>query len=112
MMANKLMEKKNLLSMAKQSLWERFNKYAIAFLLRVNEELMVQRLAPVRTALKKSPIKRIIIEDSTHIAISKSNAESFPAHGNGYGATAGAKIDLSYDLLSGNVVSHSLERAT
>jgi len=112
MMANKLGEKKNLLSMAKQSLWERFNKHAIAFLLRVNEDLVSQRLAPVRKALKNSPIQRIIIEDSTHLVLPKRNAEAFPAHGNRYGSTAGAKIDLAYDLLSGSVVSHSLELAT
>jgi hypothetical protein len=57
-------------------------------------------------------IKRIIIEDSSAQAMPKSNAEHFPAHGNHHGATAGAKIDFSFNLLSGQFLSHSLHAAT
>jgi Transposase DDE domain len=42
----------------------------------------------------------------------KSNADAFPAHGNLHGKTAGVKIDFAFDLLSGNIVSHSLQAAT
>jgi hypothetical protein len=42
----------------------------------------------------------------------KANAETFPAHGNRHGSTAGVKFDFAYDLLSGEVASHTLEAAT
>ena len=42
----------------------------------------------------------------------KSNADAFPAHGNHYGKTAGVKIDFAFDLLTGSIVSHSLQAAT
>ena len=42
----------------------------------------------------------------------KSNADAFPAHGNHHGKTAGVKIDLAFDLLTGSIVSHSLHTAT
>ena len=42
----------------------------------------------------------------------KANADYFPAHGNHHGKTAGVKIDFAYDLLTGNIIAHSLEQAT
>ena len=112
MLADGLGQNRNLQSMAKQSLWERINDDALAFLLKINERLITQSLAPVRRTLENTAIKRIIIEDSTHLVLPKSNADKFPAHGNRYGDTAGVKIDLAYDLLSGSVVTHTLEAAT
>jgi hypothetical protein len=46
------------------------------------------------------------------LVMPKKNAKTFPAHGNAYGETAGVKIDLAYDLLSGAVTSHTIEKAT
>jgi hypothetical protein len=57
-------------------------------------------------------IRRILVEDSSIQTLPKANAETFPAHGNRHGSTAGAKIDFAYDLISGDVVSHTLEAAT
>jgi hypothetical protein len=42
----------------------------------------------------------------------KSNADEFPAHGNHHGKTAGVKIDLAFDLLTGSIVSHGLYTAS
>ena len=42
----------------------------------------------------------------------KSNADAFPAHGNHYEKTAGVKIDFAFDLLTGSIVSHSLQAVT
>ena len=52
-----------------------------------------------------------ILLEST-LVLPKSNAEEFPAHGNHHGQTAGVKIYFGYDLLSGTMVSHTLEQAT
>ncbi|TAE79025.1 MAG: IS4 family transposase [Verrucomicrobia bacterium] len=98
--------------MLRQSLHERFDMRSTAFLLAVLGDLMVQRFKPAAGALEPTAIRRIIIEDASGQVMPKSNAESFPAHGNHHGATAGVKIDLAYDLLAGTVVSHSLQAAT
>ena len=48
--------------------------------------------------------------------VARSNAYSSktppPAHCNHYGKTAGVKIDFAFDLLTGSIVSHSLQAAT
>ena len=38
--------------------------------------------------------------------------DAFPGHGNHYGKTAGVKIDFTFDLLTGSIVSHNLQAAT
>ena len=42
----------------------------------------------------------------------KANAETFLAHGNRHGSSAGVKFDFAYDLLSGEVAAYSLQAAT
>jgi len=58
------------------------------------------------------PFARIIIEDSTFVRFPKSNAIEFPASGNASGATAGCKVDLAFDLLSGDVIDNELHLGT
>lgn len=99
-------------SMSRQSLHERFGPNSTAFLLAVGGELMKQGLEPSSDALLKSGITQILIEDASAQAMPKANAQDFPAHGNHHGQTAGVKINFAYDLLSGSVISHSLEAAT
>ena len=99
-------------AMSTQSLFKRFSIKSTAFLLGVMEELMEQRYQTVRPALAHSGIRRIIIEDASGQVLPKSNAEEFPAHGNHHGQTSGVKIDFAYDLLSGTIISHTLECAT
>lgn len=99
-------------AMAKQSLQERFSPKSTNFLLKVIEELMEQRFEPVSKALLETNIQRIVIEDATIQALRKSNADRFASYGNNYGKTAALKIDFAYDILSGTMVSHTLEKAT
>lgn len=99
-------------SMARQSMHERIGIESSAFLLSVLCHLLKQRFKPAALALEGSAIRRVIIEDSSGQAMPKSNAPDFPAHGNHHGQTAGVKIDLAYDLLSDEVISHSLHLAT
>lgn len=99
-------------SMARQSLHQRINERSTSFLVTVLNDLLEQRYRPVAPALSGSPVRRIIIEDSTSQNMPKANAANFPAHGNHHGATAGVKIDFAYDLLTGTAVSHSLHLAT
>jgi len=98
--------------MARQSLSDRFTPKSTAFLLSILGKLIEQRFKPTTAALAHTKIRRVFIEDSSALGLPKSNARNFPAHGNHHGNTAGVKIDFAYDLLSGNVLSHSLQQAT
>jgi hypothetical protein len=103
---------RNLPGMARQSLHQRFDIRSTAFLMAILGDLMQQRYRPAATALASGAIRRILIEDASGQVMPKSNAEAFPAHGNHRGKTAGVKIDLAFDLLSGSIVSHGLHAAT
>lgn len=98
--------------MARQSLHQRFGTRSTAFLMAVLCDLMQQRYSAAATAIGSSGIQRILIEDASGQVMPKSNADAFPAHGNHHGRTAGVKIDLAFDLLTGSIVSHSLQAAT
>jgi len=58
------------------------------------------------------PFARILVEDSTFVRFPKGNAVEFPASGNASGATAGCKVDLAFDLLSGDVIRNELHLGT
>jgi hypothetical protein len=98
--------------MSAQSMHERFSTKSTAFLLGILRDLTKQRYQPVRRELNDSPVKRLFIEDASAQVMPKSNAAHFPAHGNHHGETAGVKVDFAYDLLTGEVITHTLERAT
>lgn len=56
--------------------------------------------------------KRILTEDSSFVRMLKSCADLFPAHGNGHGKTSGIKLNLVFDLLTGQSVECSTHEAT
>ncbi len=56
--------------------------------------------------------RRILIEDFTFIRFPKANSVAFPGHGNASGATAGCKVDLAFDLLSGEILHNQLHLGT
>lgn len=99
-------------AMSRQSFHERLSQNAIAFLVSVLHEIIKQRIQESATILQHSPIKRILVEDSSFQAMPKNNAATFPAHGNHHGATAGLKVDFTFDLLSGQSYAHTLHVAT
>jgi hypothetical protein len=98
--------------MLRKSLHERFDIRSTAFLMAVLSDLMVQRFKPAAEVLEPTAIRRIVIEDASGQVMPKSNAESFPAHGNHHGSTSGVKIDLAYDLFDDTIISLSLQAAT
>jgi hypothetical protein len=99
-------------AMARQSLHDRFSARSTAFLIAVHHDLMSQRFQESAVILQSSPIRRILVEDSSCQVMPKANAAGFPAHGNHHGPTAGVKIDFAFDLLTGEALSHSLHGAT
>jgi hypothetical protein len=95
-----------------QAVHKRFSVESTAFLTSVAQQLFGQRFGAPALAGEFGSLRRILVEDSSVQAMHKSNAKSFPGHGNHHGSTSGVKIDFAYDLLAGDVVSHSLEPAT
>jgi len=56
--------------------------------------------------------KRILTEDSSFVKMTKLCAEEFPAHGNKYGSTAGLKLNMNFDLITGETVELSTHYGT
>jgi len=98
--------------MSRQALHRRLGQPASTFLSGVIGHLISARF-PASPGGKRclGLFSRIIIEDSTVLAMAASNSEAFPGNGNCRGATAGCKIDWTYDLLSGAPIGASMQAA-
>ncbi len=79
----------------KQSLHEKFNQHAVAFIKSLISSQLSKRIALPSTYLKIFPA--IYIQDSTRFGLPDSFSKDYPGFG-GRGAKAGAKIDFVYDL--------------
>ena len=101
-------------SLSKQAVWKRTNTFAIAFMLEALTLALLEKwqLSPIQIPQLKRHFKRVLVEDSTHQKLPKSNHELFPANGNGQSVTAGMKVDLTVDLINGRAVSSRLHGAT
>lgn len=90
------------IKITKQSLHNRFNEHAIAFLEKALERLLNQQI-DVRPLLTTAKIfNRILIKDSVCFQIDKSLADSYPGSG-GSGSPAAVRIQFEYDLLKGQI---------
>lgn len=104
------MGKTHPLSMSRQGLSQRFSSYSTAFLLEVISTVISEK-ATLVTRPFREVFRRILIEDSTVLPIARSNSKEFPGNGNGKVGTAGCKVNLITDLLSGEAVDCSLQAA-
>lgn len=93
--------------MQKQSLDDRFNRYAVTFLKKAVGELLGRQLGKVDSLMSCDQFDRILIKDSVCFQIDKSLAEFYPGSG-GSGSPANVRIQFEYDLLSGKIVDLSL----
>lgn len=98
-------------SMVRQSLAGRFNQYSTSFLIKVLFHLIAKRNSTAIRRMEGMPFKRLLIEDSTFLKMGKGNEAAFPASGNQHGATSGVKVDFGFDLLTGNVIGHTINSA-
>lgn len=90
------------IKITKQSLHNRFNDHAIAFLEKALERLLNQQI-DVRPLLTTAKVfNRILIKDSVCFQIDKSLADSYPGSG-GSGSPAAVRIQFEYDLLKGQI---------
>ncbi len=98
-------------SMTRQAISKRLSPASSAFLLRVIGKLLLQHGRRAFGPLDDCPFGRVLVEDATVISMAKSNAEHFPGNGNRHTMTAGCKVDLVTDLLSGRVLDCQLHAA-
>jgi hypothetical protein len=99
-------------SLSVQALHERLHRTQLgveSFLVRCLALIVSTKFTSKST---KSPFARILVEDSTQLALHAHNAEELPGHGNHLGSTAGCKIDICFDLLSGQTITLDLYTAT
>ena len=88
----------------RQGMSGRLNPGSSAFLVKVMNGLLCKEQKDDSSSL----FQRILIEDSTVISMAKSNAVHFPNNGTGKVETAGCKINLVTDSVSGRPVSAGL----
>jgi hypothetical protein len=86
-------------SLSAQGLNERFNERTVQFLKRLFLQVFQKKICPVTTSLVNR-FTRIRILDSTSFQLPSSYADTYKGHGGG-GSEAGLKIQLEYDLISG-----------
>ena len=93
----------NGISMKKQSLHERFNEKALAFLKAALERVLEKNKSlDLQQVGKYKSFKRILIKDSVCFQIDESYADEYPGSG-GSGSKASIRIQFEYDLISGKI---------
>ena len=98
-------------AMSRQAVHKRMDQSAVAFMMSATGRAIKERWDD-KTLIVTRRFNRVIIEDSSQARTDKRNAEDFPGHGNDKGKTAGCKIDLAFDLLTGEPILEALHLAT
>lgn len=96
------------IKITKQSLHDRFNERALAFLQQALERLLNQQLDVTSLLATATAFKRILIKDSICFQIDESLAASYPGSG-GSGSAAAVRIQFEYDLLNGHINDLSVQ---
>jgi predicted transcriptional regulator len=95
------------ITITKQSLHDRFNERALAFLQQALERLLNQQLDVAPLLATVTAFGRILIKDSICFQIDESLAASYPGSG-GSGSAAAVRIQFEYDLLNGHITDLSV----
>jgi len=96
------------IKITKQSLHDRFNERALAFLQQALERLLNQQLDVAPLLATATAFERILIKDSICFQIDESLAASYPGSG-GSGSAAAVRIQFEYDLLNGHINDLSVQ---
>lgn len=96
------------ITITKQSLHDRFNDRALAFLQQALEQLLNQQLDVAPLLATATAFQRILIKDSICFQIDESLAASYPGSG-GSGSAAAVRIQFEYDLLNGHINDLSVQ---
>ena len=90
-------------SLSRQALHQRMNPPVITFLQSVLQPLVDSGVGTA-TGGGKLPFQRILLEDATQFRMHPKNHPAFRAVANNSGTTAGAKVDVVMDLISGKLL--------
>lgn len=97
-----LVGKKSGIDISKQSLHDRFNKYAVSFLKETLEKILNKQICVEPLIKDVEKFNRILIKDSVCFQIDESLSEYYPGSG-GNGSSASVRIQFEYDLLCGRI---------
>ena len=106
-----VLEERHKIQITKQSLHERFNKYALAFLQRAMELLLEKQFNIDCLVNELEGIKRVLIKDSVCFQIDKSLCDIYPGS-KGSNSGACVRIQFEFDLLNGRINDLSLNAFT
>ena len=90
------------IAITKQSLNERFNKYALVFLKKALEQLLNNQVSLNRLSVASKQFNRILIKDSVCFQIDESLKALYEGSG-GSGSEAAIRIQFEYDVLNGTI---------
>lgn len=90
-------------SLTRQSFHERLQDKAVKFLQKILTSLLVERdFHRVGTM----NFLRVLVQDSTQVWMNRKNSRHYRGSSNNNGETAGAKLDLIMDLVSGQFIDY------
>jgi hypothetical protein len=95
------------IDIAKQSLHERFNRYAVEFLRRALESLLAKQLKREELLNDIQGFSRILIKDSTCFDVSDNLEKEYKGSGGG-ASNAAVRIQFEFDLLRGTITAIAL----
>jgi hypothetical protein len=98
--------------LARQSLWERLRRPASDFMANVLAQFLKEGLLSQSTALKIPGVHRVLVADSSVVAVHPRLRKAFPGSSNQACSMASARMQFAFDLLSGSVVHCGLHAFT
>ena len=99
-------------SVSRIAVYKRVTYKASQFLKSTISELIKESAISISPNCSKHGFTRVILDDASFQGLGKGNAFNFPAHGNSKGRTAGFKVDLAFDLLTGSTISQTFTHGT
>ena len=96
------------LVMSKQGLDNRFSTSSVEFSKALLAEALSEKVENPLSLCANSPIKRVLVKDSTRFIVDNSLKDKFPGYG-GRSSEAGVSIQFEYDIVSGRITDTDLQ---
>ena len=99
------------ISISKQALWKRVNDPCVLFFQAILASMIKHKFSKqqIDAVYKTNNYKRILIQDSTIIQIPKKLFEIFSGVSNGHSTVCNARIQGTYELISGRFIDFSID---
>jgi hypothetical protein len=99
-------------TLARQSFWERLREPAAAFMAAVLGRLLKEQSGATSTAVKLPGVQRVLVADSSIVALHASLRHVFTGSSNQCVSTASARMQFAFDLLEGRLIHCGLHPFT